>query len=68
GVLGAPDVIDEAYPELDFNYTHFWSDQLVVSVKARNLLNQLRETTQGGLDFNSYREGRNYSVSLTYNF
>jgi TonB-dependent receptor len=68
GVLSAPDVIDEPYGELDLNYIFRWSDNLSLNVKAKNLLQQKREATQGGLDANSWFEGRNYSLSMTYNF
>jgi TonB-dependent receptor len=68
GVLGAPDVMDQPYGELDFNFIHTFSDNLSMSFKARNLLNNLRETTQGGLDANSYKEGRAYSLGMNYTF
>lgn len=68
GVLGAPDVIDQAYGELDFTYTRYWGDHVELTFKAKNLLNQLQETTQGGRDVNSYREGTNASLGLTYMF
>lgn len=68
GILGAPDVIDEVYGELDFTYTRYWGDSLEMTVKAKNLLNQKRETTQGGFDVNSWYEGTNASLGLTWNF
>jgi TonB-dependent receptor len=68
GVLKAPDVIDEAYGELDFAYTRYMGDHMELSVKVKNMLNKLQATTQGGYDVNSYREGRSASLGLTYNF
>lgn len=68
GVLGAPDVIDEPYGELDLNYIYTWSEHLKLNLKARNLLQQKREATQGGLDANSWYEGRVYSLAMTYTF
>ena len=68
GVLGAPDVMDEAYGELDLTYTRYWGDHLEMTLKAKNLLNKMQETTQGGLDVNSFREGTNASLSVTYLF
>jgi outer membrane receptor for ferrienterochelin and colicin len=68
GVLGAPDVIDEPYGELDFNYIYTMNEQWQFNAKAKNLLQQKRETTQGGLDANSWFEGRNFSLSMTYTF
>ncbi|MES2624048.1 MAG: TonB-dependent receptor plug domain-containing protein [Pseudomonadota bacterium] len=68
GVLGAPDVMDEAYGELDFTYTRYWGDHLEFNFKAKNLLNKWQETTQGGLDVNSFRDGTNASLGVTYVF
>jgi len=68
GVLGAPNIIERAYAELDFNYIWTVSENLSFNVKARNLLQQKRRSTQGGLDSNSWIEGRDYSLSMTYTF
>ncbi len=68
GILGAPDVVDEVYGELDFTYTRYWGESLEMTMKAKNLLNQKRETTQGGFDVNSWYEGTNASLGLTWNF
>jgi outer membrane receptor for ferrienterochelin and colicin len=68
GVLGAPDVIDEAYGELDANYIYTMNEHLRLNLKARNLLQMDREATQGGLDANTWIEGRVFSVAMTYTF
>ena len=68
GVMGAPDVMDEAYGELDFTYTHYWGDHIELGFKAKNLLNKLQATTQGGMDVNSFKDGRSASLGLTYTF
>lgn len=68
GVFGGPDIMDEAYGELDFNYTRYMGDHIELTLKAKNILNQKRETTQGGFDVNSYFEGRSGSLSLQYTF
>ncbi|MDT8398151.1 MAG: TonB-dependent receptor plug domain-containing protein [Pseudomonadales bacterium] len=68
GVLGAPDVVDDAYGELDLVYTHYWNDKLTMGFKAKNLMNNSRDTTQGGLIVNGFKEGRNLSLSLNYDF
>ena len=68
GILGQPDVYDEAYGELDFNYTRIMGDHWTLNFQAKNLLNQKRETTQGGFDVNSYFEGRSASLGLEYVF
>lgn len=68
GVLGAPNIIEREYPELDFNYIWTLNEHLQFNVKARNLLQRERRSTQGGLDVNSWIEGRDYSLSMTYTF
>ncbi len=68
GVAGAPDVIDEAYGELDLVYTRYWSENLEMSLKVKNLLNKKQETTQGGLDVNTFEDGTSASLAVTYTF
>jgi outer membrane receptor protein involved in Fe transport len=68
GVLGSPNVLERSYPELDFNYIWTMNENLQFNVKARNLLQRERRSTQGGLDVNSWIEGRDYSLSMTYTF
>lgn len=68
GILGQPDVYDEAYGELDLNYTRYLGDHWTLNFKGKNLLNRQRETTQGGFDVNSYFEGRSASLGVEYVF
>jgi len=68
GILGAPDVMDQAYGEVDLNYTRFFGDHVELNVKVKNLTNQLQESTQGGYDMNSYQEGTSASMGLTWTF
>lgn len=68
GILGQPDVMDQPYGELDFNYTRFLGEHWTVDFQAKNLLNKKRETSQGGLDVNSLFEGRNASLGVKYTF
>ncbi len=68
GIAGAPDVIDEAYGELDLVYTRYWNENLEMNLKVKNLLNKRQETTQGGLDVNSYEDGTSASFGVTYAF
>jgi outer membrane cobalamin receptor len=68
GIAGAPDVIDERYGELDLVYTRYWNERLEMNVKVKNLLNRVQQTTQGGLDVNSFRDGTSGSFGLTYAF
>ena len=68
GILGAPDIMDEAYGELDLVYTRYWNENLELNLKVKNLLNKMQETTQGGLDVNSFKEGTSASLGVTYSF
>ena len=68
GILGQPDIYDEAYGEVDFNYTRLVSENLTLSFMAKNLLNQRRESTQGGFDVNSFFEGRSATMGIEYVF
>jgi outer membrane receptor protein involved in Fe transport len=68
GILGQPDVMDQPYGELDFNYTRYLGEHWTVNFQAKNLLNKRRETTQGGFDVNGYFEGRSASLGLEYVF
>ena len=68
GILGQPDIIDQAYGELDLNYSRFIGDSWTLGFKGKNLLNRKREATQGGFDVNSLFEGRSFSVSVDYAF
>ena len=68
GILGQPDIYDEAYGELDFNYSRLVSDHWTVSFHGKNLLNQKREATQGGFDVNSLFEWRSASLGIEYVF
>ena len=68
GILGQPDVMDQPYGELDFNYTRYMGEHWTLNFQAKNLLNKRRETTQGGFDVNSLFEGRNASLGVNYVF
>lgn len=68
GILGAPDVLDEPYGELDLTYTRYFGDNMELNLKVKNLLDQEIETTQGGLDVNIYKEGTSASLAFTYSF
>lgn len=68
GIAGAPDVMDEAYGELDLVYTRYWNEKLEMNLKVKNLLNDMQETTQGGFDVNSFKDGTSASLGITYAF
>jgi outer membrane receptor protein involved in Fe transport len=70
GILGAPDVLDQPYGELDFIFTRLFNKgQWEFEFKGKNLLNMKRETLQGnGFDVNSWHNGTSASVGIKYNF
>jgi len=53
---------------LDLNYTRYLGDHWTLNFQGKNLLNQKRKTTQGGLDVNSFFEGRSASLGVEYVF
>ena len=68
GILGAPDLIEEAHGELDLVLIKEFGDNWKVNLKAQNLLDQRKEITQGGLVATGYSEGRNASLKVEYQF
>ena len=56
------------YAGTDLTYTRILSEKLELNFKAKNLLNQMQETTQGGRDVNSYKEGTSASLGINYTF
>lgn len=68
GVLMAPDVIDQKFGQLDLTYIHTFGENIELTAKVKNLLNQRQETTQGGFDINSFRDGISGSFGVSYEF
>lgn len=69
---GAPNIIEQPRPTLDFSITKALGEQVSVKFKARNLLNpEYRQSqTLDGIDydFQNYTIGRTYSMQIAYTF
>ncbi|HEX7027703.1 MAG TPA: hypothetical protein VF268_10715, partial [Gammaproteobacteria bacterium] len=68
GVQGQPDVYEEPADKLDLNYSYWLNDSWKFKFKGGNLLDSKIELTQGGEIYRAYREGRSYSVSVSWTF
>lgn len=66
GVQGQPDIYEEAFDALDFQFRQrFWSDWRW-TLRLRNLLDPKVDYTQGGLSTREYRRGREVLLSLEW--
>ena len=65
---GAPDLIEQAFGELNTVLMHEFSDSWRVTLKGKNLLDENSEITQGGLLTTGFRRGREVSLQLDYRF
>jgi outer membrane receptor protein involved in Fe transport len=68
GINQVPDAEEEARALLDFNLKKIFYNDWTVGFKARNLLDSKFEVTQGTEIQRGYRSGREFSVSLSYEF
>lgn len=68
GSLGIPDVYEEAFHQLDFVYKHTFGDHFKLGFKAKNLLDLPAKLTQGGEVQETYRKGRELSLSLAFSY
>jgi hypothetical protein len=61
-----PDIDDQPTTSLDatLNYSPFHRGRL--SATARNLMNPSVQQLQGGKEVSAYRDGRSYSLALTF--
>ena len=66
GILGAPDLIEEARAELDLVLIKEFNNSWKMSLKAQNLLDARKDITQGGLITTGYKEGRSLSMKVEY--
>lgn len=66
GVQGQPDVYQQPLERLDLSYAFQWAGGWKLKFKAGNLLDSEYELRQGGELYRFYREGRDYSVSLSW--
>ena len=68
GIEGAPDIIEQPFGELNFNFIQELNDNWKVQFKGRNLLDERSEITQGGLISTAYNLGRQFSFQVDYTF
>ncbi len=68
GTFGLPDVYEQPFHRLDFIITHGVTENLSISLKAQNLLDDDVEFTQSGQTTNKYRLGSSFSISATVRF
>ncbi|MDJ0652692.1 MAG: TonB-dependent receptor [Xanthomonadales bacterium] len=69
GAQGNPDIFEEPFNQLDFVYSQdFFDGQMKLGIKARNLLDEEVEFTQGDEFTRIYKKGREFSVGLDWRF
>ena len=68
GIEGAPDLIEQPFGELNFVYIRSLTDDLAMTLKAKNIMDQRNEITQNGFVNIGYNRGREVSFQLDYAF
>ncbi|MEE3086724.1 MAG: TonB-dependent receptor [Pseudomonadota bacterium] len=68
GIETAPDLVEQPFGELNFVLIRDLSDDLAMTLKARNLTDQRNEITQAGYVNFGYNRGREFSFQLDYSF
>jgi outer membrane receptor protein involved in Fe transport len=68
GDLGAPDVYEEAFHQLDFVASQRLPAGFKLGFKARNIIDGQMRYTQGGEPTEWYRKGRSFSLSLAWTY
>ena len=68
GIETAPDLIEQPFGELNFIFIRTLTDHLSMTLKARNMMDERNEVTQGGLPTTAYNRGRELSFQLDYTF
>ncbi|MYC59136.1 MAG: TonB-dependent receptor [Gammaproteobacteria bacterium] len=68
GIEGAPDLYEQPFGELNFNFIRELNDNWKIQFKGRNLLDERSEITQGGLISTAYNMGRQFSFQVDYTF
>jgi TonB-dependent receptor len=66
GVQGQPDVYEEAFNALDFQFRHRFAPEWNWTLRLRNLLDPEVRYTQGGLPTREFRKGREVMFSLEW--
>lgn len=68
GIEGAPDLIEQPFGELNFNFIQELNENWKIQFKGRNLLDERSRVTQGGLISTAYDLGRQFSFQVDYKF
>lgn len=68
GIETAPDLVEQPFGELNFVFIRSLSDDLNMTIKARNLTDQRNEISQAGYINFGYNKGREFSFQLDYSF
>jgi len=68
GTNGAPDIYEQPRPQLDFIYSQRVTDHWKLQFKAKNLLDPDVEITQGPETRIQFSVGREYSLSMEFNY
>jgi outer membrane receptor protein involved in Fe transport len=66
GVAGQPDIYEERFRQLDFQYRHNLSDDWSFKVRLRNLLDPAVRYTQGPETTRDYKKGRALMFTLEW--
>tara|TARA_R110002110_G_scaffold91264_2_gene237424 strand:- start:38554 stop:41199 length:2646 start_codon:yes stop_codon:yes gene_type:complete len=71
GDRNAPDILEEGRGQLDATIKYefaAYDQQLELELKARNLLDETRKWTQGGLLYEEFKPGIDWTIGLSWRF
>jgi len=66
GVNGAPDLIQEPFGELNMIYIHELNDRWRITAKAKNIMDESADVTQGPFIATSLHRGRQFSLQVDW--
>ena len=66
GTLGSPDIFEQPFAQLDFNWKFRFMDHWTLGLSAENLLDSEVKFTQGSETTRSFKRGRKFGLSLRY--
>jgi len=67
GAQGLPDVYEQPFQQVDLVYSQGLSEGLTLKFRLRNLLDDEVRLTQGDEEYETYRPGREYILTLSWN-
>lgn len=68
GIERAPDLVEDGFGELNFVFVQEFENNWRLTLKARNIMDERREITQGGYVADGYFDGRELSIQAQYRF